>query len=252
MKKLLTAIFIAIAGVFAARAQQRPEAYMQADLVSAYLWRGQRNAGVSIQPVLGVKWRGLHFYVWGNEQLCPPSGQPVKHEIDFFLKYSFSRFFTVGLKDVYVNTRGDGFFSFGSVAHAANGLDVLLAADFRYVNLEWTTTIAGYDGYDHRGRRSYGSYLLVNAPFKLAWLDWNAQVGIVPYYCSRYSDDRSGGFHVNVCALKAGHTFRFASSGISLTPYMQLMVNPSARKAYFQAGARFLFEPSKRQKPAGI
>lgn len=227
--------------------QSRPEAYVQTDLVSAYLWRGQRNAGVSLQPVVGVRWRGLHFYVWANEQLCPPSGQPVKHEIDFFLKYSVTPAFTVGLKDVYVNTRGDGFFSFGSIPHAANGLDVLLAYDFRYLNLEWTTTVAGYDGYNHSGRRSYGSYFVVNVPFSFAWFDWNAQLGIVPYYCSRYSDDSSGGFHVNMCALKVSHTFGFSRSGISVTPFTQLMVNPSARKAYVQAGARFYFSPSARK-----
>lgn len=238
---ILTALFVPL------MAQKRVQAYIQADLVSAYLWRGQKNAGVSFQPVLGLKWRGLHFYVWGNEQLSPPSGQPVKHEIDFFLKYSVTKNLTVGFKDVYVNTRGTGFFSFGSIPHAANGLDVLLAYDFRYVNLEWTTTIAGYDGYNHSGKRSYGSYLIVNAPFTLAWLDWNAQVGIVPYYCSRYSDDVSSGFHVNMCALKASHTFTFPRCGITLTPYTQLMVNPSSRKAYFQLGARFVFDPSLRR-----
>lgn len=244
MKKLVS-LFLLLAVCLSAAAQEKLEAYLQTDLVSAYLWRGQKNAGVSLQPVAGIKWRGLHFYVWGNTQLCPPSGEPVKHEIDFFLKYSITPQFTIGLKDVYVNTRGKGFFSFGSIPHAANGLDVLLNYDFKYVNLEWTTTIAGYDGYNHSGKRSYGSYLIVNVPFKLAWLDWNAQMGVVPYYCSRYSDDVSDGFHVNMCALKLSHTFGF-KNGISLTPYSQLMVNPSSRKAFFQVGARFLFDPARK------
>lgn len=246
-RRLLILMAALLTAAIAAQAQQRPEAYIQTDLVSSYLWRGQRNTGASIQPVLGVKWRGVHFYVWANEQLNPPSGEPVKHEIDFFLKYSVTRALTVGLKDVYVNTRGDGFFSFGSIPHAANGLDVLISYDFRYVNLEWTTTIAGYDGYNHSGHRAYGSYLIVNAPFSFAWLDWNAQIGIVPYYCSRYSDDVSGGFHVNMCALKASHTFTFPKAGIALTPYTQFMVNPSSRKAYVQAGVRFLFDPATRK-----
>lgn len=244
MKKLITTIFVLISFLGSVYAQDKPEVYIQTDLTSAYLWRGEKNAGVSLQPTIGMKWRGLNFYVWANEQLAPPSGQPVKHEIDFFLKYSVTRAFTVGFKDVYLNTRGTGFFSFGSIPHAANGLDVLLAYDFRYVNLEWTTTIAGYDGYNHSGKRAYGSYLIVAAPFSFARLDWNAQLGIVPYYCSRYSGDASGGFHVNMCALKASHTFSFPKSAISLTPYTQFMLNPSARTAYFQVGARFLFTPA--------
>ena len=243
MKKLFTA-FLFLSVFFAALAGEKPRVYLQTYLVSAYLWRGQRNAGVSLQPVAGIKWQGLHFYAWGNVQLCPPSGEPVKHEIDFFLKYTI-RNFTVGLKDVYVNTRGTGFFSFGSIPHAANGLDVLLAYDCKYASLEWTTTIAGYDGYNHSGKRSYGSYLIVSAPFSFAWFDWTAQVGIVPYYCSRYSDDASSGFHVNMCALKMAHTFSFKSD-ISLTPYAQMMVNPSSRKAFFQIGARFLFSPGQK------
>lgn len=227
-------------------AGENADVYLQADLVSAYLWRGQHNAGFSIQPVAGVKWNGLHFYAWGNVQLCPPSGTPEKHEIDLFLKYSFKPGITVGLKNVYVNTRGTGFFSYGSIPHASNGLDVLLGYDCRYFGIEWTTTVAGYDGYNLSGNRAYGSYLTVNVPFRLAWFDWNAQLGVVPYYCSRYTDDSSHGFHVNVCALKMAHTFSFAKAGISLTPYTQLMVNPSARKAYFQVGARFIFDPSTR------
>lgn len=242
MKNIFALFLLACAGIVC-QAQESVKAYFQADLTSAYLWRGQRNAGVSLQPVAGIKWHGLDFYAWGNVQLSPPDGEPVKHEIDLFLKYAVTPHFTVGFKNVYVNTRGDGVFSFGSIPHAANGLDALLACDFKYVNLEWTTTIAGYDGYSRSGKRAYGSYLVVNAPFSFAHFDWTATVGIVPYYCSRYSDDDSHGFHVNMCSLKMAHTFSFSRSDISLTPYATLMVNPSARTAYFQIAARFLFAP---------
>lgn len=39
------------------------------------------------------------------------------------------------------------------------------------------------------------------------------------------------------------HTFGFEKVNISLTPYSMLMLNPSSRKAFFQIGVRFLFEP---------
>lgn len=238
MKKLIS-LLLAVTAVTMASAQDKPQLYLDADLTSAYLWRGQKSASWSVQPVAGIKWKGLNFYVWGNEQISPPADEPVKHEIDFFLKYSVTPHFTIGLKDVYVNTRGHGFFSLGDIPHAANGLDVLLSYDFKYVNLDWSTTVAGYDGYNHHGKRSYGSYLVINAPFSYASFDFNASVGIVPYYCSRYSDDDSSGFHVNSCALKMSRTFDFPKAKISLTPYTQLMLNPSSRKAYFQVGAKF-------------
>lgn len=245
MKKLLTTLTLLLV-FLAAAAGEKPRVYMQADLTSAYLWRGEKLAGVSIQPVLGVKWHGINFYAWGNEQLCPPAGVPNKHEIDFFLKYNVTPAFIVGFKDVYVNTRGKGFFSFGSIPHAANGLDVVLDYDFRFLSAEWTTAIAGYDGYNHHGKRAYSSYLTITAPFSFGSINWNAQLGIVPYYCSRYSDDHASGFHVNMCALKASHTFSFSRSDMSLTPYMQLMVNPSSRNAFFQVGTRFYFSPAPK------
>lgn len=227
----------------AATAQERFQPYVSTDLTSAYLWRGQKNAGVSIQPVAGFKWHGLNVYAWGNVQVSPPSGKPDKHEIDLFVKYSVGDRYTLGLKNVYVSTRGDGFLSYGSIPHAANGLDVLAAADFKYVNFEWTTTVAGYDGYNRDGRRAYGSYLIVGAPFRVTGLDCTAQLGVVPYYCSRYSDDRSDGFHVNMCALKASHTFTARDKRLGCTPYTQLMVNPSARTAYFQVGVKLAYNP---------
>lgn len=245
MAKLIP-LALALCSFMPAFAADPPEVYLKSDLTTMYLWRGQQNAGFSFQPVAGMRWAGFNLYAWGNVPLTTPAGETMKYEIDLFLKYSVTRNFTVGLKNVYVNTRGKGFLSYGSIPHAANGLDVTLAYDFKYVNAEWTTTIAGYDGYNHHGHRAYGSYLLINAPFSFAYFDWNASLGIVPYYCSRYSDDVSDGFHVNMCALKMGHTFKFDKVGISLTPYAQMMVNPSSRKAFFQFGANFTFDPSKR------
>lgn len=235
------------AALLGLRAQETVQTYIQTDLTSAYLWRGQKNAGVSLQPVAGIKWQGLHFYVWGNEQLCPPAGKPNKHEIDLFLKYTVCPHFTVGFKNVYLNTRGDGVFSFGHIPHAANGLDALAIFSCPYFSADWSTTIAGYDGYNHDGKRAYGSYLILAAPFKGAGLDWSAQLGIVPYYCSRYSDDDASGFHVNMCALKASHTYRLSDKATSFTPYTQLMVNPSARTAYFQVGLQFRYDPAGRK-----
>ena len=246
----LFALFMG-ASVPALHAGQPVQPYITADLTSAYLWRGQKNAGISIQPVLGIKWNGLNFYVWGNEQLSPPADQrPIKHEIDFFLKYQLTPNWNIGLKDVYVNTRGKGFFSFGSVDHAANGLDVLLTYSNKWFEADWTTTVAGYDGTDHQGKRAFGSYLILsNRPVNWCHIDWTGSVGIVPYYCSRYSEDDSNGFHVNMVSAKASHTFDLnKAKTTNIGVYTELMVNPSGRKAYFRVGAKFTFDPTAKSK----
>lgn len=227
---------------------ETPSVYMKADLTSSYLWRGQREASFSLQPVLGLKWKGLDVYLWGNEQLDqskePDTG---KHEIDLVGRYKVLPNWTVGFKNVYVNSRGAGFFSYGPIQHSGNGLDVLVDYSCRWFSAEWTTTVAGYDGYDHHGHRSYGSYLQVSVPFAFSYFDFDAKLGVVPYYCSRYDDD-SNGFHVNMLALTASHKFAVNKQGsMSVMPYMQLMVNPSSRRGFFQAGVQWAFGPKNEK-----
>ena len=212
--------------------------YLTADLTSAYLWRGQRLAGVSIQPVMGVKWKCLNIYAWGNAQVAPPANQnPVKHEIDLFVKCQVAPWLNIGLKDVYVNTRGNGFFTWGHIGDASHGTDAVVTFSSRYFSAEWSTTLLGHDGLNKEGKRSYSSYVLASVPFRVSHVQFAALVGVVPYYTSRY-DDNSSGFHVNMLALKASYDIPL-SSRYTLPVYSQIMVNPSNRRAYFQVGCKF-------------
>ena len=212
--------------------------YLTTDLTSAYLWRGQRLAGVSIQPVMGIKWKGLNVYAWGNAQVAPPAGQnPAKHEIDLFVKYQVAPWLNIGLKDVYVNTRGNGFLTWGHIGDASHGTDAIVAFTTRHFSAEWSTTILGHDGLNKHGKRSYSSYLLASLPFRISHVQFAALVGVVPYYTSRY-DDLSSGFHVNMLSLKAVYNVPL-SQRYELPVYSQLMVNPSNRRAYFQVGCKF-------------
>lgn len=222
------------------RDNKRADMYATVDLTNQYLWRGQHLAGVSIQPVMGVKWRGLDFFFWGNTQVAPPADEnPVKYEIDIFLKYQLTPRFNVALKDVYTNTRGRGFFSWGQIGKASHGVEAVLNYDWKYFTTEWTTTIFGHDGLNHKGERSYSSYFLLNVPFNVWEVRLNALLGVVPYYTSRY-DDNSSGFHVNMVALKASYDIPLSQrTGYKLPVYTQLMVNPSIERAYLQVGCRF-------------
>ncbi len=212
--------------------------YLTADITSAYLWRGQRLAGVSIQPVMGVKWKGLNVYAWGNTQVAPPSDErPIKYEIDLFVKYQVTPWLNIGLKDVYVTTRGNGFFTWGHIGDASHGTDALVAISTRYFSAEWSTTILGHDGLNKKGERSYSSYLLASVQFRVSHVQFAAMVGVVPYYTSRYAD-KSSGFHVNMLALKAVYDIPL-SQRYQLPIYLQIMVNPSNRQAYFQVGCKF-------------
>lgn len=249
MKKLYTLLALLLLCVSPALAQDNVkevdvhkksslQPYLTADLTSAYLWRGQRLAGVSIQPVMGIKWKGLNLYAWGNTQLAPPANQnPVKYEIDLFVRYQVTPWLNIALKDVYVTTRGNGFLTWGHIGDASHGTDVVATFSSRYFTAEWSTTLFGHDGLNKDGKRSYSSYLLASVPFHISHVQFAALVGVVPYYTSRYDDDSSG-FHVNMLALKASYDIP-VSQRYRLPVYSQIMVNPSSRQAYFQVGCKF-------------
>lgn len=242
MKRLRVVLFIAlVASVFSAGAQERLTAYSTVDFTNHYLWRGQRLADVSIQPVLGLKWKGLDFFVWGNTQVVPPATEdPAKLEIDIFLKYQLTKRFNIALKDVYTNKRGDGFFSYGEIGKASHGVEVVLNYDWRYFITEWTTTVFGHDGLNLKGERSYSSYLLTTVPFHIGKVNCGVLVGVVPYYTSRY-DDNSHGFHVNMLSLKASYDIPISQrTGYKLPVYSQFMVNPSNARAYLQVGCKVI------------
>ena len=242
MRSLRVLIFIVLLSIASsAVAQERVTAYSTVDITNHYLWRGQRLADVSIQPVLGIKWRGLNFFAWGNTQVAPPANQdPVKFEIDLFLKYQLTPRFNVALKDVYTNTRGNGFFSYGRIGEASHGVELVLNYDWRYLITEWTTTIFGHDGLNKKGERSYSSYLLTTVPFRIGKVNFGAMLGVVPYYTSRY-DDNSSGFHINMVSLKATYDIPISErSGYKLPVYSQFMVNPSNEQAYLQVGCKVI------------
>lgn len=242
MRSLRVLIFIVLLSIISsAVAQERVTAYSTVDITNHYLWRGQRLADVSIQPVLGIKWRGLNFFAWGNTQVAPPANHdPVKFEIDLFLKYQLTPRFNVALKDVYTNTRGNGFFSYGRIGEASHGVELVLNYDWRYLITEWTTTIFGHDGLNKKGERSYSSYLLTTVPFRIGKVNFGAMLGVVPYYTSRY-DDNSSGFHVNMVSLKATYDIPISErSGYKLPVYSQFMVNPSNEQAYLQVGCKVI------------
>lgn len=236
IRRITTIIMLFVAATAAAQDKVTP--YLTTDLTNIYIWRGQRLAGVSIQPVAGLKWKGFDLFAWGNAQLTPPAGEtPEKYEIDILLKYQLTPRLNIALKDVYTNTRGDGFFSFGSIGHASHGVEAVIFYDWKYFTTEWTTTILGHDGLNHKGERSYSSYFLATVPFRIAHVNFAAIVGIVPYYTTRY-DDNSDGFHCNMLSLKGSYEIPF-SERFKLPVYTQFMVNPSSEQAYFQVGCKF-------------
>ena len=217
-----------LAAMSAANAQDKVEATIQADVVSQYLWRGQELGQVSLQPSLGLSYKGLSLTAWGSVGLSEPGDNK---ELDLTLAYSTGGF-NIGVTDYWFNSPNERYFCYG--AHSTSHVfEANVGYDFGPVGVQWYTNFAGNDGVGNGGSRAYSSYVEVSAPFRLAGCDWSAAVGAVPYATDFYSS--ADGFAVTNVSLKASKdisvTERFA-----IPLFAGLAVNPSTEKTYLYCG----------------
>ena len=81
-------------------AQDKVEASVGADLVSGYIWRGQDLGEVSIQPSLGIAYKGFSLGAWGSVGFESTDTK----EFDLTLGYSTGGF-SVSVTDYWFNTQ---------------------------------------------------------------------------------------------------------------------------------------------------
>ena len=205
-------------------AQDEIEATISGDIVSQYIWRGQDLGGVSLQPTLGLAYKGLSLSAWGNVGLANPDDTK---ELDLTLAYTIGGF-NIGITDYWTNAGLDPdnrYFMYK--AHSTNHVfEANIGYDFGFASLQWFTNFAGNDGLNKNGKRAYSSYFEATVPFKLASVDWAATAGAVPYATDFYNGWTSG-FAVTNVALKA--TF-------SVPVFAQVAANPCTQNAYLVLG----------------
>lgn len=228
MMALMAAPLVALAD------DDKIEAELGADVVTSYVWRGQQNGGVSIQPTAALSWKGLRLGAWGSTAIAPRDKfAGTQNELDITLGYSVKGF-SVGVTDYYLFDNGRPFFKYGSLSETAHTFEGTIGYDFGFLSVNWSTNFAGADGVNKKGKRAYSSYLQLDAPFKLARLNWNATLGVVPYRTTFYAADASHGFHVNQVALRA--EYPFTTKAVDLPVFAQLIANPSSRDFYYVFG----------------
>lgn len=209
-------------------AQDKIEGTVQADLVSQYIWRGQDLGDVSLQPTLGLAYKGVSLTAWGSIGLSDPTDTK---EFDLTLAYKIGGL-NIGVTDYWFNSPNDRYFSYEThkTSHVFEGN---VGYDFGPVAIQWYTNFAGNDGLRKNGHRAYSSYFELSAPFNLAGCQWVATAGAVPYATSFYAE--AGGFAVTNISLKAVKDIRVTRS-FSLPLFAAVSANPSTEKAYFVFG----------------
>lgn len=214
-----------------AMAQDKVEADLGADVVSQYYWRGQDLGNVSLQPTLGLSYKGLSLTAWGSVGL---SKWDDTKEFDLTLAYQTGGFH-IGVTDYWFdNTEGkDHRYFYYNTHETSHVFEGNVGYDFGVLSLDWYTNFAGADGLNKSGKRAYSSYFEANVPFKLAGLDWNGSIGAVPYATDFYAD--VNGFAVTHVAVKATKDLKITDS-FSVPVFAQVAANPATQKAYFVVG----------------
>lgn len=234
MKKVrrLWPLAMAVLMSTAATAQEngKVETTIAADVVNQYIWRGLDAGNVSLQPTLGVAWKGLSLTAWGSVGLTESSDTK---EFDLTLSYTTGGL-NVGITDYWFSTGQDPdkrYFKYD--AHGTNHVfEANIGYDFGVVSAQWYTNFAGNDGVNKDGKRAYSSYFEVTAPFRLATCEWTATLGAVPYATTSYG---TTGFAVTNIGLKATKDIRITDS-FSVPIFAGVTGNPCAQKAYLVFG----------------
>ena len=224
----------------AAMAQDKVETTIAADVVSQYYWRGQELGEISLQPTLGIGYKGLSLTAWGSIGISEPSDTK---EFDLTLAYEKDGFH-IGVTDYWFNSPNEKYFAY-KAHETSHVFEANIGYDFGPVALNWYTNFAGNDAtidpetgeYD-KDARKYASYVEATAPFKLGGCDWEAAVGAVPYKTGFYS--KANGFAVTNVSVKATKDLKITDS-FSIPVFAQVAANPSTEKAYFVVG--FTLQP---------
>ena len=236
MKKIVLMAMMIATGM-SATAQDNVETTVSGDVVSNYIWRGQDLGDVSLQPTLGVSYKGLSLTAWGSVGLTDPLDTK---EFDLTLAYTTGGL-NIGITDYWFNAGLDPdarYFKYD--AHGTNHVfEANIGYDFGVASVQWFTNFAGNDGVNKDGERAYSSYAEVVVPFKLSAIDWTATVGAVPFATSFYNDWTSG-FAVTNVSLKATKDIKVTDS-FSIPVFGQIAANPCTQKAYLVFG--FTLQP---------
>ena len=229
MKKIVLMAMMIATGM-SAMAQEKVETTVAADVVNQYIWRGQDLGNVSLQPTLGIGYKGFSLSAWGSVGLTEHSDTK---EFDLTASYTVGGL-NIGITDYWFNAGLDPrnrYFKYD--AHGTNHVfEANIGYDFGAASVQWYTNLAGNDGANKDGERAYSSYVEVAVPFCLAATQWTATAGAVPFATDFYG---TNGFPVTNLSLKAEKEIKVTDT-FSIPVFGQIVGNPCSQKAYLVFG----------------
>lgn len=265
MKKIISLALMAMTllptATLAQEEQETPEielvkesdfkAYVQADLISHYMWRGIDMGGISIQPQAGISWKGLSLTAFGNAGFDKDDPQ----EFDLTLGYakSFGKWdLNVGITDYWATgTDPENRYFYYNEKETPHQLEANLGFTCQYLSLQAYTMFWGND-FKINGDRAYSTYLELSVPFRAGGLDWDARIGVTPMESAGFVtyhteqglqgdieiEDRhyfyGEGFTCNVASIRATKNLQYKN--LRLPVFAEIHTNPYLKKANFMVG----------------
>ena len=212
LKKWVLLLMAAITLPVTSMAQDKVELNANVDVVSSYIWRGQKLGNACLQSSVRVAYKGFSLSAWSPIAF---DGKDAD-EIDLTLAYETGNF-SVSLTDYWLTEIGD-----------EHTLEAQLGYDFGFLSVNWYTNL--YDA-----EKEYASYISLIAPFSLIGLDWEAEVGATPWGTDYYGTDK-----FSVCDLSLGASKEInIGKSFSTTLYAKATYNPTTEKFYGAVGISF-------------
>ena len=227
----------------AASAQEKITVNGNIDLVNNYVWRGMdQNSGFSVQPTLGLSYKGLSLSAWGSQSLTNNADRDVQ-ELDLNLSYSIgglsatlTDYWWGGLHSPY------GYYKQGPADNPVDGghhFEATLAYSFGDklpLTLSWSTWFAGADVRTDSDKRSYSTY--INASYDIACpgdVTLTPSVGFTPW--QGYYNGKAA---ITDFSLKATKDVAL-SDKLSLPIFVQAIASPVNDHVYLVAGIGIVF-----------
>ena len=249
MKKGLFIVMLLVAAV-AAKAEVEFAYEAGAEVVSAYIWRGQYNGGLSFQPDLEVGfdadhssfragvWASLGASDWEFKKDKGDGEEFTRFmpELDIVLSYTIWGA-TIGFNHYYY-FGGSNFFSWQKMDKILEDENTStseiwvgfnageLIMDCLDLHINWNTTIAGNDFVwddDANAKRAWSSYLEIGAgfDFEKIGLAAHAELGFSPWASDLYGNEKFAMVNLSARVEKS-----FEVGPCELSVFLQGSINP--------------------------
>ena len=251
-KRVLVLVAAVMAVVSSAKAEVAFAYEAGAEIVSAYIWRGQYNGGLSFQPEVLIGFDSEHtafrIGAWSSLGASDWTFRKDQGDGTAFTRFmpeldiigSFSLYgLTVGFNHYYY-CDGTNFFNWKPVAEIADQggtstTEVWAGYNFSHffgekagAYINWYTTVAGgdllYDETTVEARRAWSSYLEVgyDYTFESVGITLGAQVGMSPWASDLYGNSK---FAVVNVSAKFDKEWEFDKFSLNL--FAQGSINPN-------------------------